>query len=168
MDTITCQVKGCSNPAYMGWQPTGERRGVQICKAHALRHRDPRDGFNLFDAFRFTRRVVSRKPSQKKAVHRADRRGDDGGRHRQSRATAHSINSSGREESQERQTVPGRQASPPAAGEPGPGQRQCADCGNERQAGHRYCRACSAKRAKESNRLRQRRHRKRAKNTVSA
>ena len=41
----------------MGWRPLTERLGKQICEYHWLRHKDPQDSFDLFDAFGF-RKIV--------------------------------------------------------------------------------------------------------------
>jgi len=51
----SCDVKGCTNETYMGWRPLTERLGKQICEGHWNRHKDPGDGFSLFEAFGFRR-----------------------------------------------------------------------------------------------------------------
>ena len=58
----TCDVPGCTNETYMGWQPLTESRGRQVCEEHWTRHKDPQDSFDLFDAFGFRRPTKAPKP----------------------------------------------------------------------------------------------------------
>jgi hypothetical protein len=63
-----CDVKKCSEPTFMGWRPLTEPRGRQICEYHWLRHWDEKDGFDLYDEFKFRRPARIRKPVVKSLV----------------------------------------------------------------------------------------------------
>lgn len=63
-----CDVPGCAGPVLLGWRPVTERHGRQICETHWLRHRDPQDGFDLFEAFGFRRPAALRGPAARRRI----------------------------------------------------------------------------------------------------
>lgn len=48
-----CDVPGCKGVVLLGWRPLTEQHGRQVCELHWLRHKDPHDDFDLFEAFAF-------------------------------------------------------------------------------------------------------------------
>lgn len=56
-----CDVPGCIGQTHMSWRPVTERLGKKICEDHWRRHRDLRDGFDLFEAFGFKRPPKAKK-----------------------------------------------------------------------------------------------------------
>ena len=63
-----CDVPGCAGLVLLGWRPLTERLGRQVCEQHWLRHRDPQDGFDLFEAFGFKRPAGRRRPAARREV----------------------------------------------------------------------------------------------------
>jgi len=64
----SCDVPGCTQPTFMGWQLLTESRGRQICEHHWNRHKDPADPFNLWDVFGFRKPAGMQKPAPMKDV----------------------------------------------------------------------------------------------------
>jgi hypothetical protein len=54
----------------LGWRPLTERLGRQICEHHWNRHKDKKDGFDLYESFGFKRPSEIRKPIARKDVPR--------------------------------------------------------------------------------------------------
>jgi len=67
-----CDVKGCSRATYISWRPLTERRGRQICEYHWNRHKDKKDGFDLYEAFGFKRPARSPRWLVQKESRRCD------------------------------------------------------------------------------------------------
>jgi hypothetical protein len=147
-----CDVKGCTQPTFMGWRPLTERLGRQVCEYHWLRHKDPQDSFDLFDAFGFTRPVRIPRPAAKKEVGRcACGRERLRGRKFCTECAAERERQRKREAYHKRKN--GSQQEPAEQAET----RRCRDCGEPRQAAHTYCLKCTQRREKQSNRERRRR-----------
>ena len=149
-----CDVKGCTNETYMGWRPLTERLGKQICEGHWLRHKDPADSFNLFDAFGFRRPAAIRKPMPKKDIPPRAPEPDPG------RTLCMQL-AAKPEPAQEK---PDCQEPP----KPGPQTERiqdkgpvCKDCGGKRETRHTYCDKCSRERKRHTHQERQRRYRQR-------
>ena len=129
-----CDVPGCTEPGFMGWRPLSENRGRQICERHWLKHKDPNDSFDLFDAFGLMRPAGIRKPGA-------------------------GLSDPGRKGQTKRRLCPGPKN--PMKQEPTEGREGgcCRACGAEREAGHTYCEKCRRERRREANQDRQRRFR---------
>ncbi len=152
----TCNAKGCTQPTFMGWRPLTERLGRQICEGHWRRHKDPNDDFDLFEAFGFRRPTGIRKPVAKKEIARCacgrerlpGRKfctdcAQERERQRKKRAYHERKNSAQQEPAEQKPIL------------------RCADCGEQREHGYRYCQKCGERHKKISHRRRQSRHWKR-------
>jgi hypothetical protein len=151
----TCDVPGCTNKTYMGWRPVTERLGRQICEYHWLRHKDPNDDFNLFDAFSFRRAAGIRKSAAKKEIARCAC-----GRERLPRCKFCTDCAQERERQRKREVYYKRKNLEPEPVE----QRHtplCAECGGPREPGHRYCQKCGERHKRIFHRRRQSRYWKR-------
>ncbi|MBN2315932.1 MAG: hypothetical protein JXM79_18545 [Sedimentisphaerales bacterium] len=148
-----CDIPGCEGHTYMGWRPKTEQRGYQICKSHALRHRDPGEDFDLFDVFGLKRPTGTQKSAAKKDVAYCA-----GGRERLPGHKLCTVCADNRERQRKKLSYHKRKNRPqPESVKKQPALR-CADCGAKRERSHTYCPKCGKVRRKQSNRVRQKRH----------
>jgi len=142
----SCDVKGCTQPTYMGCRPLTERLGKQICEGHWLRHKDPQDSFDLFDAFGFRRpagvRKLTAKPLAEKHLPRCAC-----GRELLPGRRFCTACAQERERRRKREAYHERKSrqEEPAEQEP---MLWCRQCGVERSPGHTYCPKCAERRRK--------------------
>jgi len=153
----SCDVKGCTNPVFMGWRPLTERLGRKVCEYHWRRHKDEQDSFDLFEAFGLPRptrvRKLTAKPLAEKHLPRcACGRELLPGRRLCTACAQERERRRKREAYHERKS---RQEEKPPEQEL---MLRCKTCGEERQPGHTYCPKCGQERRRQSNRQRQRRH----------
>lgn len=150
-----CDVPGCSSPAFMGWRPLTERRGRKICERHWRRHQNPKDSFDLFDAFGFRRPAQASKfETVAKPVCNCGRELSTGRRlcvvcvaERKRQRNRRVYNE--RKKKQQQPTQPIEHE----------GILHCRACGGPREHGHAYCPQCATRRSKQSNCKRQRQYR---------
>jgi len=147
----TCDVKGCTEPTFVGWRPLTERLGRQVCEYHWRRHQDPDDDFDLFEAFGFRRPAGLRKPPAKDVPRCACGRERLPGRKFCTDCAEERERQRKKEAYHERKKP---EPQPVPVEDEGP---RCGDCAEPREAGHRYCSKCAQKREKQSNRERRRR-----------
>ncbi|MFH1718251.1 MAG: hypothetical protein ABIF19_12935 [Planctomycetota bacterium] len=134
-----CDVAGCAGETYMGWRPLTEPRGKQVCEYHWLRHKDPNDDFDLFEAFGFRRPAGIRKSVAKKEVARCAC-----GRERLPGRKLCTDCAQERERQRKKRAYHKRKEPQP---EPVEGKRpKCKGCGGPREAGHTYCEKCAERR----------------------
>lgn len=130
-----CDIPGCNEPTFIGWQPKSQGPGKQICRTHTLRHRDPDDGFDLFAAFGFIRSPAAR-------IRLTGRQPDTPGlAERKSPAQKQTNPASTAKRQRPSRKLADRE-------------RICRACGETRQPGHTYCKRCKILRRKESSRIR--------------
>jgi len=67
MDRL-CDVPGCTGIVLLGWRPLTERHGRRVCEQHWLRHKDPDESFDLFEAFGFRKPAGLRGPAGRRKV----------------------------------------------------------------------------------------------------
>ncbi|MHC4567183.1 MAG: hypothetical protein ACYTE3_15680 [Planctomycetota bacterium] len=63
-----CGVPGCIGVVLLGWRPLTEEHGRQVCEEHWSRHKDPQDGFDLFEAFGFKKPAKLRRLTSEEDV----------------------------------------------------------------------------------------------------
>jgi hypothetical protein len=155
----TCDVPGCTNETYMGWQPLTESRGKQICEQHWTRHKDPNDDFDVFDVFGFRRPAAIRKPMPKKDI---PQRAPEPGRVVCMQPVVKPELPQDRPDCHE-------PAKPEPQGVPaGDTPSGCKACGAEREAGHTYCQSCAQGRKRQAHQQRQKRYREKHIQAVKA
>ncbi len=147
----TCDVPGCTNETYMGWQASAESRGKQICEPHWNRHKDPNDSFNLWDAFGFRKPAGVNRPAPKpiteKPLPQLALEPDRG----RVVFTEPDVTPEPPQKEPDRPEPQKPELQPiPAPGKPA----GCKACGAEREAGHTFCQKCSRNRKAKSNRQR--------------
>jgi hypothetical protein len=149
----------------MGWRPLTERLGKQICEGHWLRHKDPNDSFNLWDAFGFRRPAGIQKPIVR--GHLAGPAFAPPKPNEQVREEPKAEPEPPREKPNchEPDQPPRLSTRVEAAGKPGPQTvpaiekpSGCKACGAEREAGHSYCQECAQRRRKTTRRQAQSRY----------
>jgi hypothetical protein len=157
-----CDVKGCTEPTFMGWRPLTERLGRQICEYHWLRHKDPEDSFDLFDAFGFRRPLP--KPLPKVVAEREpELKVKLCGCGKPLRPRCQYCTSCAAErERLRKQEWRAQQESPEDEPQQEAPRLQCRQCGAQRRRGHTYCNQCAERRKKQLHREHQRKYAKQA------
>ena len=143
--TTTCEVRGCMNSVIMGWQPKGifkgtgkkSQRGFQICKPHALRHRDSQDSFDLFEMF------GCEKPIRKLVVKKTTYRCACGRDRLPGRSQCKKCIAENERRRKKRAYHEGKNCPQAVEQEP---ILKCKACGRERERGHIYCPRCAERR----------------------
>ena len=126
--------------AILLYKPLTERRGRQICERHWRRHQDPKDGFDLFDVFKFRRPTGLYKPVAKKDTPRCSC-----GRELLPGRRFCAACAAERERLRKKQAYHDRknQQQQPIEQE---NILLCRQCGGQRNPGHTYCLKCAERR----------------------
>ena len=159
MSNGKCDIAGCTSKTYMGWQPSFDQLGHQICHSHWNQHKDD-SRFDLHKVFGCRRAEFI---SSGGVTEKTERRCACGAillprqqycvecaleRRRQSRRNY-------RLRKRVEKSLICRIGSTDNSK-----LLQCKDCEGVRQKGYTYCPKCSEKHRRKSNRLSQRRYRK--------